>query len=222
LLYKNPIDATQLDRLFADTLRTLVPQVQTAVIYSAAGKRQSSRTDTALFCPSAVALDEVRIGPSDEIILQAFVHLPFAHWVWKNAKTCSILLFAWLLSIALVFVISKKAPVFRRKSPLRTISKNLNFNERQGLLIYKGIHIECNGYPLRLFIFLLNASEYFQSYTEIRDEIWADSQVSLNTINKNIRRLREILSIAPELSINIRRGKGCQLIITENVDSKNR
>jgi hypothetical protein len=47
----------------------------------------------------------------------------------------------------------------------------------------------------------------------MRNEIWHDHQISLNTINKNIQRLRETLAVIPGLSINIRRGEGCQLII---------
>ncbi|MDR1913020.1 MAG: helix-turn-helix domain-containing protein [Clostridiales bacterium] len=217
---KNPVNASVLDSLFHNELEKRGISAQTAVICTVNKLEiQYSSPDTSFYA-SAIRLENVPIIASDEIELQAFVRIPFSYWLTESKSVYMSFLLLWLLSTgSIVRYLYRKKRNQLSLMPLTIVSDTedttgeLFFDKRRGCLIYKRKAIQLGGMQLEIFTYLLDAPSHFLSYEEIKKVVWKDNNVSQNTINKSIQRLRSKLSAVPGIAIHVSNKKGCQLNI---------
>lgn len=88
------------------------------------------------------------------------------------------------------------------------------FIRNNGEIIYKGKMVcQLRELRLKLFLFLLQGPNYFQTIEDIRNTVWENSGASNETINKTIGRLRNDLKLIPyPLTVINIHGTGYQLI----------
>lgn len=207
LLMENPIDVVVLDSLFNLALQQGVKiNVHATLAYTANGTKTVYSNPDLAFYESAYALPPITTGVKDEIVLQAYVEIPF-YCVINRSKGHFIIIgviFCLLLGLLIAARYSKKfaTPVCEESRKLIKIKENVLFDEGRGILYFNvDIKVSLENYKLKLFILLLNSPEHFQASEDIKKIVWEKTEATNNTLNTTIKRLRDDLKPIPDLKI---------------------
>lgn len=213
LLRKNPIKISVLNSLFTLALIENGITLKTALIYSTKSNSTYSCIDSTFYLKS-VALSPVTTGIKDEIILQAYVDIPFIYVANKDKTYLIILIGVFCLVLILLLIIwrSKKLekiifePVQKKTRTKTKIKENLYFDKERGILYFNdNVEVSFGNYKLKLFILLLDSPEHFRSAEDIREKIWGKIATK-DKLNTTIRRLRKDLEPIPDLKIIFENG----------------
>lgn len=214
LLYKNPIRANHLDSLFNEKLQAKGIHTETAVVYTAQGKSESSRSDS-LFLAKATALPLMKIG--DIIKLQGYVLV--TNWmVWNQIP------YIWVVSVLIVclgiggviFIIRKRKREEKEQMNLVgyiQIRNDLYFKGVEGILLYKGQKIYLQKKSTELLAYLLQGDDCFRSYDELQSEVWKMKQLTRDAMRVAVKRLNGELDKIPGFSVETVPGKGFRVDI---------
>lgn len=222
LLNENPIQVRVLDSLFNARLLAAGYPFRTAVRYTAKGKTTHSASDTSLY-RSASPLRIVHTGLKDEMVLQAYVEIPFLFQVAKQKKIFFLLfsLLAFLVATCFWIVYSPMAeryiyrPIRKKPRVMQQLTENLYFDAERGLLMGYGHEVRLINYKLKLFNLLLDSPGHYRSMDDILRMVWEGAIVSNNTIEQTIRRLRKELACFSDLHIVTERKVGYRLVLGE-------
>lgn len=207
LLMENPIDVVVLDSLFNLALQQGgMINVHAALAYTANDDQTVYSNPDLTFYKSACALPPITTGVKDEIVLQAYVEMPF-YCVINRSKGHFIIvgvIFCLLLGLLIATRYSKKfaTPVCEEPRKLIKIKENILFDEGKGILYYNvDIKVSLENYKLKLFVLLLNSPEHFQTSEDIKKIVWGKTGATNDTLNTTIKRLRADLKPIPDLKI---------------------
>lgn len=207
LLMENPIDVVVLDSLFNLALQQGgMINVHAALAYTANDDQTVYSNPDLTFYKSACALPPITTGVKDEIVLQAYVEIPF-YCVINRSKGHFIIvgvIFCLLLGLLIATRYSKKfaMPVCEEPRKLIKIKENILFDEGKGILFYNvDIKVSLENYKLKLFILLLNSPGHFQTSEDIKKIVWGKTGATNDTLNTTIKRLRADLKPIPDLKI---------------------
>lgn len=212
LLMENPIDVVVLDSLFNLALQQGgMVNVHAALAYTANdGKTVYSNPDLT-FYKSACALPPITTGVKDEIVLQAYVEIPF-YCVINRSKGHFIIIgivFCLLLGLLIAIKYNKKfvTPVCEESRTLIKIKENILFDDEKGILYFNtDIQVHLVNYKLKLFVLLLDSPGHFQTSEEIKMIVWEKTGATNDVLNTTIRRLRKDLENIPDLKIVFENG----------------
>lgn len=212
LLMENPIDVVVLDSLFNLTLQQGgMVNVHAALTYTANDDQTVYSNPDLAFYESACALPPIATGVKDEIVLQAYVELPF-YYVISRSKGHFIIIgiiFCFLLGLLIAIKYSKKfvTPVCEESRTLIKIKENILFDAEKGILYFNtDIQVSLANYRLKLFVLLLDSPERFQTSEEIKKIVWGKIGATNDVLNTTIRRLRKDLENIPDLKIVFENG----------------
>lgn len=207
LLMENPIDVVVLDSLFNLALQQGgMINVHAALAYTANDDQTVYSNPDLTFYKSACALPPITTGVKDEIVLQAYVKMPF-YCVINRSKGHFIIvgvIFCLLLGLLIATRYSKKFAtlVCEESRKLIKIKENILFDEGKGILYYNvDIKVSLENYKLKLFVLLLNSPEHFQTSEDIKKIVWGKTGATNDTLNTTIKRLRADLKPIPDLKI---------------------
>lgn len=212
LLIKNPINVIVLDSLFTSVLRqNNMENIQTALIYTVNNDTVIYSNPDSDFYRSAIALPLITTGIKDEIVLQAYVDIPFSYVIARNKEHFIILFIVFCLILGVLFAIwySKRflVPIQEKPRELLKIKESLLFDRERGLFYFNGsTQILLKNIQLKLFILLLDSPQHFQTSEEIKRIVWGKTVATSDTLNTNIRRLRISLKPIPDLKIVFENG----------------
>ena len=220
LLQKSPMKLLILDSLFKSALIANGINVNTAFTYTVNKNTQYSNEDTTIYT-TLRALPAITAGVKSEIVLQAYVDVPFLHLkgrgrVYFIMLTAVFFLFLFLLGVTwynkkLAVVLIE--PIKEEGRVLIEIKENLLFDPEQGILYYNdNVKVSFRNYKLKLFILLLNKPAHFESSVNIMSLLWRHTATTAK-LNTTIKRLRKDLEPIPDLTI-ISKNRGYQLKIT--------
>ena len=218
LVGKHPINPDTLNSCFQQTLQNRGLFLSTGIRYTEVenNKTQYSGTDTTFFA-SAYPLNEYKTGIFNEIAVQAYVKVPFTTVVGKAGIGLLIPLFAWLALVCLYIMYLYKAIKKKRAEAKLTdadrIREMLRFNMEKTGIQYRNQEIKLPPTLAQLVSLFLNKTDFFLTKEEIVNELWGDLEDSSNRISQTINRLRNTLSIIPELEIESIRGTGYRIAI---------
>lgn len=207
LLIENPIDIVILDSLFYLALQqNNMTKIHAALAYTANDDQTVYSNPDLTFYKAACALPPITTGVKDEIVLQAYVEIPF-YCVINRSKGHFIIvgvIFCLLLGLLIATRYSKKfaTPVCEEPRKLIKIKGNILFDEGKGILYYNvDIKVSLENYKLKLFVLLLNSPEHFQTSEDIKKIVWGKTGATNDTLNTTIKRLRADLKPIPDLKI---------------------
>lgn len=212
LLTKNPINIAVLDSLFNSVLRqNNMENIQTALIYTVNNDTVIYSNPDSDFYRSAIALPLITTGIKDDIVLQAYVDIPFSYVIARNKEHFIIISIVFCLILGVLFAIwySKRflVPIQEKPRELLKIKENLLFDRERGLFYFNGNNqILLKNIQLKLFILLLDSPQHFQTSEEIKKNVWGKTVATSDTLNTNIRRLRISLKPIPDLKIVFENG----------------
>lgn len=214
LLIANPIDIVVLDSLFNLALRqSNMENIQAALFYTVNSDTSIYSNPDSTFYLSATALSPIATGVKDEIVIQAYVDIPFFYVVSSHKEHFLILLIVFCLILCVLFVIwyNKKFVISIPKTTreLIKIKENLLFDKEKGVLYFNGdIQVALINRRLDIFILLLESPEHFQTSKEIIRIVWRNGGTS-DVLNSTLRRLREDLEPIPDIKIVHENGGYC-------------
>lgn len=214
LLIANPIDIVVLDSLFNLALRqSNMENIQAALVYTVNSDTSIYSNPDSAFYLSATALSPIATGVKDEIVIQAYVDIPFFYVVSSHKEHFLILLIVFCLILCVLFVIwyNKKfvIPIPKTTRELIKIKENLLFDKEKGVLYFNGdIQVALINRRLDIFILLLESPEHFQTSKEIIRIVWRNGGTS-DVLNSTLRRLREDLEPIPDIKIVHENGGYC-------------
>ena len=207
LLMENPIDVVVLDSLFNLALQQGgMINVHAALAYTANDDQTVFSNPDLTFYKSACAFPPITTGVKNEIVLQAYVEIPF-YCVINRSKGHFIIvgvIFCLLLGLLIATRYSKKfaTPVCEEPRKLIKIKDNILFDEGKGILYYNvDIKVSLENYKLKLFILLLNSPGHFQTSEDIKKIVLGKTGATNDTLNTTIKRLRADLKPIPDLKI---------------------
>ena len=212
LLMENPIDVVVLDSLFNLALQQGgMINVHAALAYTANDDKTVYSTPDLTFYKSACALPPITTGVKDEIVLQAYVEIPF-YCVINRSKGHFIIIgivFCLLLGLLIAIKYNKKfvTPVCEESRTLIKIKENILFDDEKGILYFNtDIQVHLVNYKLKLFVLLLDSPGHFQTSEEIKMIVWEKTGATNDVLNTTIRRLRKDLENIPDLKIVFENG----------------
>lgn len=214
LLIKNPIDIVVLDSIFNLALRqSNMENIQAALVYTVNSDTSIYSNPDSAFYLSATALSPIATGVKDEIVIQAYVDIPFFYVVSSHKEHFLILLIVFCLILCFLFIIwyNKKFVISIPKTTreLIKIKENLLFDKEKGVLYFNGdIQVALINRRLDIFILLLESPEHFQTSKEIIRIVWRNGGTS-DVLNSTLRRLREDLEPIPDIKIVHENGGYC-------------
>lgn len=206
LLIANPIDIFVLDSLFNLALRQInMENIQTALAYTVNNDTVIYSNPDSAFYFSATSLSPIATGVKDEIVIQAYVDIPFFYVVSSHKEHFLILLIVFCLILGVLFIIwyNKKFVVSIHETTrgLIKIKENLLFDKEKGVLYFnRDIQVALINRRLDIFILLLESPEHFQTSKEIIRIVWGNGGTS-DVLNSTLRRLREDLKPIPDIKI---------------------
>lgn len=178
LLMENPIDVVVLDSLFNLALQQGgMINVHAALAYTANDDKTVYSNLDLTFYKSACALPPITTGVKDEIVLQAYVEIPF-YCVINRSKGHFIIIgivFCLLLGLLIAIKYNKKfvTPVCEESRTLIKIKENILFDDKKGILyLNTDIQVHLVNYKLKLFVLLLDSPGHFQTSEEIKKIVW--------------------------------------------------
>lgn len=212
LLMENPIDVVVLDSLFNLALQQGgMINVHAALAYTANDDKTVYSNPDLTFYKSACALPPITTGVKDEIVLQAYVEIPF-YCVINRSKGHFIIIgivFCLLLGLLIAIKYNKKfvTPVCEESRTLIKIKENILFDDEKGILYFNtDIQVHLVNYKLKLFVLLLDSPGHFQTSEEIKKIVWGKTGATNDVLNTTIRRLRKDLENIPDLKIVFENG----------------
>lgn len=212
LLMENPIDVVVLDSLFNLALQQGgMVNVHAALAYTANDDKTVYSNPDLTFYKSACALPPITTGVKDEIVLQAYVEIPF-YCVINRSKGHFIIIgivFCLLLGLLIAIKYNKKfvTPVCEESRTLIKIKENILFDDEKGILYFNtDIQVHLVNYKLKLFVLLLDSPGHFQTSEEIKKIVWGKTGATNDVLNTTIRRLRKDLENIPDLKIVFENG----------------
>lgn len=212
LLMENPIDVVVLDSLFNLALQQGgMVNVHAALAYTANDDKTVYSNPDLTFYKSACALPPITTGVKDEIVLQAYVEIPF-YCVINRSKGHFIIIgivFCLLLGLLIAIKYNKKfvTPVCEESRTLIKIKENILFDDEKGILYFNtDIQVHLVNYKLKLFVLLLDSPGHFQTSEEIKMIVWEKTGATNDVLNTTIRRLRKDLENIPDLKIVFENG----------------
>ena len=212
LLMENPIDVVVLDSLFNLALQQGgMVNVHAALAYTANDDKTVYSNPDLTFYKSACALPPITTGVKDEIVLQAYVEIPF-YCVINRSKGHFIIIgivFCLLLGLLIAIKYNKKfvTPVCEESRTLIKIKENILFDDKKGILYFNtDIQVHLVNYKLKLFVLLLDGPGHFQTSEEIKMIVWEKTGATNDVLNTTIRRLRKDLENIPDLKIVFENG----------------
>ncbi|RHU23229.1 hypothetical protein DXD68_19280 [Parabacteroides sp. TM07-1AC] len=212
LLMENPIDVVVLDSLFNLALQQGgMINVHAALAYTANDDKTVYSNPDLTFYKSACALPPITTGVKDEIVLQAYVEIPF-YCVINRSKGHFIIIgivFCLLLGLLIAIKYNKKfvTPVCEESRTLIKIKENILFDDEKGILYFNtDIQVHLVNYKLKLFVLLLDSPGHFQTSEEIKMIVWEKTGATNDVLNTTIRRLRKDLENIPDLKIVFENG----------------
>ena len=212
LLMENPIDVVVLDSLFNLALQQGgMINVHAALAYTANDDKTVYSNPDLTFYKSACALPPITTGVKDEIVLQAYVEIPF-YCVINRSKGHFIIIgivFCLLLGLLIAIKYNKKfvTPVCEESRTLIKIKENILFDDENGILYFNtDIQVHLVNYKLKLFVLLLDSPGHFQTSEEIKMIVWEKTGATNDVLNTTIRRLRKDLENIPDLKIVFENG----------------
>lgn len=212
LLMENPIDVVVLDSLFNLALQQGgMINVHAALAYTANDDKTVYSNPDLTFYKSACALPPITTGVKDEIVLQAYVEIPF-YCVINRSKGHFIIIgivFCLLLGLLIAIKYNKKfvTPVCEESRTLIKIKENILFDDKKGILYFNtDIQVHLVNYKLKLFVLLLDSPGHFQTSEEIKMIVWEKTGATNDVLNTTIRRLRKDLENIPDLKIVFENG----------------
>lgn len=212
LLMENPIDVVVLDSLFNLALQQGgMINVHAALAYTANDDKTVYSNLDLTFYKSACALPPITTGVKDEIVLQAYVEIPF-YCVINRSKGHFIIIgivFCLLLGLLIAIKYNKKfvTPVCEESRTLIKIKENILFDDKKGILyLNTDIQVHLVNYKLKLFVLLLDSPGHFQTSEEIKKIVWGKTGATNDVLNTTIRRLRKDLENIPDLKIVFENG----------------
>lgn len=212
LLMENPIDVVVLDSLFNLALQQGgMINVHAALAYTANDDKTVYSNPDLTFYKSACALPPITTGVKDEIVLQAYVEIPF-YCVINRSKGHFIIIgivFCLLLGLLIAIKYNKKfvTPVCEESRTLIKIKENILFDDKKGILyLNTDIQVHLVNYKLKLFVLLLDSPGHFQTSEEIKMIVWEKTGATNDVLNTTIRRLRKDLENIPDLKIVFENG----------------
>lgn len=200
LLIKNPIDVIRLDSLFKELLKEDNLPGETAIVYTVNGMSECSVSDSA-FYKKAIALDLVSIG--DFIKLQGYVK--YSTWdIWRNVPHVWVIIIIGLLVLVLVggytFLNWRKWKAFSQLKYIekcspndKCIKENLFFNEITKELRYNENRISLAKRSAELLAYLFKGEDWFQSYEDIKKDVWGNDDTSNDAVRNAANRLNNEL-----------------------------
>lgn len=212
LLIKNPINVAVLDSLFNSVLRqNNMENIQTALIYTVNGDITIYSNLDSAFYHSATALSPITTGIKNEIVLQAYVDIPFSYVIAGNKEHFIILFIVFCLILGVLFATwygkNFLIPIQEKPRELLQIKENLLFDRERGLFYINGdTQIPLKNTQLKLFVLLLDSPQHFQTSEEIKRMVWGKTIATSDTLNTTIRRLRISLKSIPDLKIVFENG----------------
>ena len=212
LLMENPIDVVVLDSLFNLALQQAdMVNVHTALTYAVNDDKTVYSNPDLAFYESACALPPIATGVKDEIVLQAYVELPFYYVISRNKGHFIIIgiVFCLLLGLLIAIKYNKKfvTPVCEESRTLIKIKENILFDDKKGILyLNTDIQVHLVNYKLKLFVLLLDSPGHFQTSEEIKMIVWEKTGATNDVLNTTIRRLRKDLENIPDLKIVFENG----------------
>ena len=212
LLMENPIDVVVLDSLFNLALQQGgMINVHAALAYTANDDKTVYSNPDLTFYKSDCALPPITTGVKDEIVLQAYVEIPF-YCVINRSKGHFIIIgivFCLLLGLLIAIKYNKKfvTPVCEESRTLIKIKENILFDDEKGILYFNtDIQVHLVNYKLKLFVLLLDSPGHFQTSEEIKKIVWGKTGATNDVLNTTIRRLRKDLENIPDLKIVFENG----------------
>lgn len=226
LAFENPIQPSLLDNQYRALLLKHEIPVQTAVIYSYDNKPVYSCPNSS-FYESAEALDEVIFGPIRLIVLQAFVEIPFCYIMRQAVMASGLFVLVWLLAllVALWLTFCKRGrkiyiiPAPEAPKTMIEIMPGLLLDETHGVLQSGDRRVVLINFRLKLFLLLLEHKGYYIETDKLLETIWPDGSVSKDALSSTVKRLKEDLSLFPEITIESGRGKGYVLNIVDEPET---
>lgn len=223
---ENPIQVTVLDSLYRNFLWQQQIPAETAVAYTIHNKPVYSRPDSS-FYQTAKALDEIAYGPTCLIVLQAFVKIPPCYIVKKAVMASGVFIGVWILAfIAVLWLTFSKrgqgihlVPVREAPKTMLEILPGLLLDETHGILQSGDRKVELINFRLKLFLQLLEHKGYFIETDKLLETVWPDGSVSKDALSSTVKRLKEDLSLFPEITIESGRGKGYMLNIVDGPEA---
>lgn len=196
LLTKNPINVIRLDSLFRKLLREDNLPGETAIVYTANGVSKCSVSDSA-FYKEAIALDSISIG--NLIKLQGYVK--YRTWdIWQKIPHVWAIIVIGLIVLILVggytflnwyeWKVFSKLKYMEKCSPDdKCVKGDCLFNEKRGELQYKEKRIILSKKSAKLLAYLFRGVGWFQSYEDIKKDVWGNETVSNDAVRNAVNRL---------------------------------
>lgn len=206
LLFANPINVVVLDSLFNSLLlQNHYRGVRTALAYTVNNDSTIYSNQDSTFYHSKFALPPVTTGIHDEIVLQAYVDMPFYNVIIQNKVDFIIIGALFFLSLGFFFLTwyNKKylIPLQETTRKLIKIKENLLFDKEKGVLYFNGdIQVALSNRRLDIFVLLLESPEHFQTSKEIIRIVWGNGGTS-DVLNSTLKRLRDNLEPIPDIKI---------------------
>lgn len=200
LLTKNPINVIRLDSLFKKLLKEDNLPGETAIVYTANGVSKCSVSDS-VFYKEAIALDSISIG--NLIKLQGYVK--YNSWdIWRNVPQIWVIIVIGLVVLALAGEYTllnwrkrkffSKLEYIEKYSPDdKCIKEDLFFNERMRELQYKENRITLSKKSADLLAYLFDGEDWFQTYEDIKKNIWKNKSASNDAVRNAVNRLNKEL-----------------------------
>lgn len=225
LLDKNPIQVDQLDSMFHAMLYKNKLNMKTAIIYKAKGNCLYSCSDS-LFYPKATELNTINIGGF--IQLQGYVLLSNPV-LWSRFPVLGYYFLSsmFLLTGIAIYILTKKRKNAKEiHFPIQTIEKqniapagflkirdDLFFKDDEGVILHKEIKIILSKKNTSLLSFLLQSSDGFRSYEELKNNVWREQDVKKDAIRVATNRLNAEINQIPNFYIETVVGKGYHIVI---------
>lgn len=235
LLEKNPIHVVRLDSLFKEALKKEGLPGETAVIYTANEKSEYSTSDS-MFYKKAIALELVSISSfiklqgyvkyGDFFVLSKVPHVWTIVVIWLVVALCFLgynflkwkewklfkIIFAEIPPGASVPE-TKEEFTFIPSASDKCLKEGLYFNAEIGDIIYENKRIYLSKKSAELLNYLLLGERWFQSYENIKKDIWRSEETSADSVRLAVSRLNKELKAVPELSVRKLTKKGFEVYL---------
>ena len=232
LQFKNPIKVHVLGSIFKTKLQENNIYLQTEILYIADNDTIYS-TKEHTFYALAFPLEKITTGVHNEIVLQAFVKMPFYYRISNFTSIAVCLLFFISIGSLIRIYIRKKdeeelqtisetdsfilPPTSDLFKYAKQITPTIFFNEKKEAIIRNGETIYLTASRLTVFTLMMGDDDYFVPTATIKAHLWPKNDDIKNVLNKMIERLRIDLRPIPELEVLYdRKRKGYYLKVVEN------
>lgn len=218
LVKQNPIDPDTLNARFQQILQDRGITIHSGIRYTEVetGKNNISKADAGFFT-TAYPLEECKSGVFDEIVVQAYVKIPFITLVEHSGGRIPVLLIVWMVLFVLVIIYfyhtTKKKVAQDEHAGTEQPRELLVLDEERRILTFNGHEVQLTEHLAQLMALFLDKPDYFLTKQEIEQTFWPKMDNSTFRMSQLIKRLRDTLKSTPEIKIETIPQVGYRLLI---------